>query len=85
MKTLGHRSDNRQEQMSKRTYVPKQGRSSLVGTNSVAASGPQLMGSGVASGPLLMGSGGATGSQLVVNSGGAGGSQQMLSLGGAGG
>ena len=63
MKTLGHRSENRQEQMSKRTYVPRLGRSSLGGTNSAAPSGPQLMGSGVPSGPPLMGSGAATGSQ----------------------
>ena len=74
MKTLGHRSKNKQEQMSKRAFVPRQGRSSLGGTNSVAAGGPQIMGSGA-----------ATGSQQVMNSGGAGGSQQILSLGGAGG
>ena len=43
MKTLGHRSKNQQELMSKRTFVPRQGRSSLGASSSVAAGGTQLM------------------------------------------
>ena len=42
VKTLGHKSSNRQELISKRNFVPKQGRSSL-GTSSGAAKGTQLM------------------------------------------
>ena len=49
MKTLGHRSKNKQELLSKRTFVPRQGRSSLGVTSSVAAGGAQ-MGSGVSGG-----------------------------------
>ena len=51
MKTLGHRSKNQQELMSKRTFVPRQGRSSLGATSSGIASGGQLvMSSGVSGG-----------------------------------
>ena len=42
LKTLGHKSSNRQELISKRNFVPKQGRSSL-GANSGAAGGTQQM------------------------------------------
>jgi branched-chain amino acid transport system substrate-binding protein len=35
VKTLGHKSKNKQDQMGKRAYVPRQGRSSVGGTNSV--------------------------------------------------
>ena len=50
VKTLGHRSKNKLEQMSKRSYVPRKCRSSLGGTNLAGAGGPQLMGSGAATG-----------------------------------
>jgi hypothetical protein len=51
VKTLGHRSKNKQELLSKRTFVPRQGRSSLGATSSVVAGGTQLMmGSGVSGG-----------------------------------
>ena len=43
MKTLGHRSKNKQELLSKRTFVPRQGRSSLGATSSVAACGTEFM------------------------------------------
>ena len=39
VKTLGHRSKNKQELISKRTFVARQGRSSLGAPSSVAAGG----------------------------------------------
>ena len=51
MKTLGHRSKNQQELISKRTFVPRQGRISLGATSTGAAGGSQLlMSSGVSGG-----------------------------------